>query len=416
MNLNGATVKSNGLVLKSHFKHETDIHVFLTGTVYEVYRKFNRRLFSHLNDPELKENVSGDFWEPLNFFNFFYGQVDVIVRCHDRPLDVLEHLRALDLTNKERLTLLFFLVDFRGFAAYDPEEGDFFELMDDCFSFISEEYEQMALAMSGTPREYEASFEFTKAITALIPVQLRVQYLIDCITDCKQKILNRPESFSEANVNVYLQQCELEIERIERLQEANIYNKEVMKRKPRHTEEKEEERASRIKQMIIKEGLEDDFIFPERAYALKRKLHKLEQQNKPVPDQVSERPSENRLRYNYTPEQVEAYFMQLADHGFYTQEQVKQFLKRTFTDFLMGGEDEPEKVKLSIMQGLKQGFVRRLVYDFWFHGAQQFSQDVYVKMLLDNFAVFDNTTQSTLLKSFSRPAPKNYPFSCKILC
>lgn len=120
------------------------------------------------------------------------------------------------------------------------------------------------------------------------------------------------------------------------------------------------------------------------------------------------------LSFSCTPEQVRKYFMQLADHDYYTAAEVSAFLHSNFKGLSLQ-EQVPVKVKLPKNEKVKQGWIKRMMYDFWYNVASANTQDQYVQTLLDNFDIFSESEFDTVKKSFGREAPKNYPFNTHAL-
>jgi len=149
--------------------------------------------------------------------------------------------------------------------------------------------------------------------------------------------------------------------------------------------------------------------------------------NAPVVDSLNDKidnpalnkevPANKLLSYDYTKEQVENYFMQLAEKGFYTKDQINKFLKANFIEFAEPGEFA-NKIILPKIDSLPKNSLMHFIYVFWYKQEnRKFKKSEASDLLINNFSAFntDNMGFETLYKHMQNK-PMNYPFSNTALC
>lgn len=315
-----------GGLLESEFEHQQDLNVFFTGSKFKLYWEVNKFLYKRLftefvEDDMLVVGIAGDYWDPLNFFNILYDQVDILEKYYRKPLTVVEHLRCLKLEKWPRYILLYSLVNIGiAFVVWVPEDEheESQDIIDTCFNFLSGELKNLNKDLRIIDR---ATFDFDQAkpiLNAIKTPSEKILRLLELKAYCKQEMAKNPDRYLDDGTT-YINLCEAEIEHIKRLQSEGYYDSNSVQ-----------------SQAYTAEAL------PPSATNNKQESH--------------------LLQYGYTKEQVLQYFMQLSKY--YSEEQVVHFLKANFAGFAEPGE-MVERVKLPLHVGLHKQHVMFMVYRFW---------------------------------------------------
>jgi hypothetical protein len=116
------------------------------------------------------------------------------------------------------------------------------------------------------------------------------------------------------------------------------------------------------------------------------------------------------LDFDYSKEEVRAYFMMLFDKGYYSEEQVIHLLKSNFKGF-SDPKELIEKVKLPIYVGLAKNQLMHFMFKFWFgQGRKKLKKNQAAQVLTDNFELFKGDNFDTIYNAMSIAPSPNYIF------
>jgi len=134
---------------KVNFIPKTDIDEYLNDD-------FNKEIFFNLTESEDSKGI----FEPLEFLNLLYEQVEIIKANKEKPSAVVKHLLGLEL-DKTKLCYLLFCLEVRITKASNIAYGDnetYFKLKN-CVDFIKRERKKLEAKLHTIPDGFENNLE-----------------------------------------------------------------------------------------------------------------------------------------------------------------------------------------------------------------------------------------------------------------
>jgi hypothetical protein len=134
---------------KVNFIPKTDIDEYLNDD-------FNKEIFFYLTESEDRKRI----FEPLEFLNLLYEQIEIIKANKEKPNAVVKHLLGLKL-DKTKLYCLLFCLEVRIIKASNIAYGDnetYFKL-NNCVDFIKRERKKLEAKLHTIPDGFENNLE-----------------------------------------------------------------------------------------------------------------------------------------------------------------------------------------------------------------------------------------------------------------
>lgn len=192
---------------KVNFTPKTDIEEYLNDD-------FNIEIFEDLTE---NEDWKGAF-DPLEFLNLLYEQVEIVNANKEKPLSVVKHLLGLKLKQKKLYYLLYYLnrhIDRYLDNDYEPLDKQ----LNICNDFIEKELDKLEAELypKSEPEPMsvkENKYDFQKVkqhIETLTNVKDKISYLTEIKTDYLQ---NRSSWDFLGFETPFEKQCELEIKKL----------------------------------------------------------------------------------------------------------------------------------------------------------------------------------------------------------
>lgn len=193
---------------KVNFTPKKDIEEYLNND-------FNIEIFEELTEDEDWQGL----FEPLEFLNLLYEQLEIINENKEKPLSVTKHLLGLKL-EKTQLYYLLVLLDDAIYERLNSESDPNDKHLSICRGFIEKECDKLEAELyPETETELqpgkENKYDFQKVkqqLATLATVNDKIKYLIEIKTDFLQ---NKDDLFIEKGTP-FDRKCELEINKLEK--------------------------------------------------------------------------------------------------------------------------------------------------------------------------------------------------------
>jgi hypothetical protein len=212
-----------GGTLTSNFEHKYFLEDFFTDPEFWRYHKGNEDVYKVFKQIEVNGAAEGDFWDTLKFFNFLYEQLDIIVHHPNRPLEIIEHLKSLEIDSLQLHVLLKSLHKLRFvFSPLTLSMLDKFKIdfrterlhnnwLRVCVDIIQGEFGVLPEGGSGRPAKFVFDFkEILKISDVNKDSDETINNLIMWINCYEQQVSHHPDMFFNDGGN-FIKRCEIKI-------------------------------------------------------------------------------------------------------------------------------------------------------------------------------------------------------------
>ena len=207
-------------MIKVEFTPKTDIEQYLNN-------EFNFDILKDLT--ENKEFIG--LFEPLDFFNIFYEQFEIVVSNSETPILIVKHLNNLELTKAQYYFFLTHLSLYLDDYIYSFDNLKSKQLSI-CSKFITIEYNKLSTELHNITDhrihpllEYANKYSFSKVkqrIEFHSTIKDKIRYLIEIKTD----FLQNKDWEDDFNGVPFDEQCDFEIKKLNEILKLNIENSE----------------------------------------------------------------------------------------------------------------------------------------------------------------------------------------------